>query len=243
MKIALPLIATAGILTLTLAGCTGGGGTSTSGTATTAPKSNGSSSNATYSADDLVTILKKANATLNAGGTIKDNAQLVAALGKLGAKNPAELFAGAKITPASCLTALDNALPSAKKFTASGGVEASLTSSKYIVGALSNPSGALPTSITGSLTSDLDGLYSNCGEMKINAGSVHGSIDITKVAATTTADKTYAYSEDISIGGSSSKTIAIEAVYGNLFISVVSLGSTLAESEAAVNAVVAAAKG
>jgi hypothetical protein len=247
VKIRIALIATAGVLALALAGCSGGGGSSTSGTATTAPKQNGSSSSKGYSADDLVAILKKAQTTLNAGGTIKDNAQLEAALAKLGNASTsitgALTKAGGKISPASCGTFLDNAVPDAKKFTASGGVEASLNYSKGDLGLLANPNGALPANLTSGILTDLDGMYSTCGDMTVTDGSVVVSLKVTKVAATTTADRTYAYAETIDVSGQKSTIVAIEAIYGNLFITMNGLGGTQADAEAAINAVVAAAKG
>ena len=245
MKITVPLIATAAILVLALAGCSGAGGPSTSGSATSAPKENGSSSSKTYSADDLVAILKKAEATLGVSGTIKDNATIsaeVKKLGKVGTSIADELAkSGGTITPASCVTALNKA-SDLKAFLSEGGAEASLSYSKGLVGVLTNTNGALPTSITGKMATDLDGLYSTCGHMKITAGSVTGTLTITKVAATTNADQTYAYSEVIDIDGHKSTTTSIEATYGNLIISDSGLSGTIPDDEAAINAIVAAAK-
>ena len=247
MKITVPVIAAAAILTLALAGCSGGGGTSTSGTATTAPKTNGSSSSKDYSADDLVALLTKAEATLKVKGTIKDDAQLKADLAKLGKDESGGIATsiakeGGKITPASCATALNNLVPDAKNFTSSGGVEASLTYSKGILGVLANPKGALPTSISSGILTNLDGIYSSCGNMKLTLSGISGGLSITKVAATTNADQTYAFNETIDIAGQKSVTTSVQGIYGNLYISEVGLGGTLADDEAAINAVVAAAK-
>jgi hypothetical protein len=238
---------------LGLAGCSTGTPSASTSSATGSGSATGGSSGSgggatapgkSYNADDLVAILKKAETTLGVKGTILDNAQQQAALNKLGNTSITGEFKkeGAKITPAACATQLDNAVPDAKKLGTSGGVTASLSYSKGILGIISTSDGSLPKSVTTQLLSNIDNLYSNCSEMKISVSGISVAMKIKKIAVTTDADTTYAYNESLNLAGKKISTTSIEAIDGNLLISMTTVSGSQKDAVAAINAAVAAAK-
>ena len=243
VKKSVSVVAVATLVALALAGCSAG---STSGTASTAPQQGSGGSTQTYTADDLVKILQTAEKTIGTG-KISDNATVQANIKSAGNLKPsASLTAdGGKIVPASCGTTLDNAIiTDSKGFgVGSSGIAAELNYGKGILAVFSSTNGSLSSGLANTLTTSLQQLYSACSNMQIVDGSTSLDMTITKFAAHTDAAQTFAFDETITISGTSTPTPVIEALDGNIFIADTGIGGTNADAVAAINAVVAAAKG
>ncbi|HEX4399915.1 MAG TPA: hypothetical protein VHZ98_01150 [Galbitalea sp.] len=243
MKKSLPLIASAALVALALAGCSTG---SISGSASTAPQQGSGGSTQNYTADDLVKILQTAEKTIGTG-TISDNATVQANIAKAGNLKPsASLTAdGGKIVPASCGTTLDNSIETDSKGfgVGSSGIAAELNYSKGIVAVFSATHGSLASGLANTLTTSLQQLFSACSTMQVTDGSASIAMTMTKVADHTDAAQTWALDEGVDVSGTTSTTTVIEALDGNIFITDTAIGGTNADAIAAVNAIVAAAKG
>jgi hypothetical protein len=252
MKPAPIAIATSALLLLALSGCAAGTAASPSGSATSGAGSSGAPSSSTpsaapaqtYTADDLVAILKKAQATLKAGGTILDDAQLVASFSKVSGGSISTLLSahGAKITPASCLANLQNAVPDGKKFATVDGIGAALTYSKGFLSVMTQKAGSATPSISSGVLANVDSLLASCSIMKISISGIAVTLRISKLGVTTDAERTYGFSETASVGGKTLTTTFIEAVDGSLFIEMSEVAGSPSDAVAAVNATVAAAK-
>jgi hypothetical protein len=243
VKKTLPLVASAALVVMALAGCSAG---SLSGTASTAPQQGSGGSTQTYSADDLVKILETAEKTIGTG-KISDNATVQANIAKAGDIKPSAALTadGGKIVPASCGTTLDNSIETDSKGfgVGSSGVAAELNYSKGIVAVFSTTHGSLAGGLANTLTTSLEQLYSSCSTMQVVDGPANLTMTMTKIADHTDAAQTWALSEGIKGAGTASSTTIIEALDGNIFIVDTALGGNNADAIAAVNAVVAAAKG
>jgi hypothetical protein len=250
VKKTLPLVASAALVAAlvgsALAGCSAGSlpGSSSNGNGNAAAPVGTSSQ--TYSADDLVKILETAEKTIGTG-TISNNATVQANIAKAGNLKPsAGLTAdGGKIVPASCGTTLDNSIETDSQGfgVGSSGVAAELQYPKGILAVFSTTHGSLASGLATTLTTSLQQLYSACSTMQIIDGSVSLSMTMTKVNDHTDAAQTWALDEGLKGAGGESSTTVIEALDGNIFIVDTALGGTNADAVAAVNAVVAAAKG
>jgi len=270
VKITAPIAASAGILlaALVLTGCSAGAlpGTPSSPAAGSSSNSSGSGSGSAagssntggsggnsgpthdYTADDLVAILKKAEATRNLSGTIKDDAQIKADLASNPGESLTQTFAasGGQFEPAACGTIMDSLLDEANKSLADSGYEgASLTATSDILNVASASGGSATAGLLASSKSTMSKLTSQCSTMSVVDGSTTIGFTISNASATSNANQTFAYEEDITIPGQAAvKTLTIEAQYGNLYIGDVSVSDPDASRmEANINAVVAAAKG
>jgi hypothetical protein len=243
VKKTLPLVASAALIVLALAGCSAG---SISGSASTAPQQGSGGSTQNYTADDLVKILQTAEKTIGTG-KISDNATVQANIAKAGDIKPSAALTadGGKIVPASCGTTLDNSIETDSKGfgVGSNGIAAELNYSKGIVAVFSTTHGSLTSGLANTLTTSLQQLYSNCSNMQVTDGPADLTMTMTKIADHTNAAQTWALSEGIKVSGKTSATTVIEALDGNIFIVDTALGGTNADAVAAVNAIVAAARG
>lgn len=263
MNTKIPIAASAILVAvaLTLTGCSSGGLPGTSSGGGSGSSGSGGSGGGTsggggsgptknYGADDLVTILKKTETARNLSGTIKTNAEIKADQKDL--ENGQSLTksltdAGGKFEPAACGTLLDSLVSKGVSILAgSDWTAATLEASSDIisVGSTSNVAGA--QAAMSNVQNVMSQITSQCSSMKITDGSVSIAFNIKKASATTKASTTFAYEEDITIPGSTkvSKTLTIEATYGNLFIGDVALTNpNISEMEANVNAVIDAANG
>ncbi|HEY5229939.1 MAG TPA: hypothetical protein VIJ11_03470 [Galbitalea sp.] len=249
MKKTLPLVASAalvaGLVSAALAGCSAGSlpGSSSNGNGNAAPVG---TSSQTYSADDLVKILETAEKTIGTG-KISNNATVQANIAKAGNIKPSAALTadGGKIVPASCGTTLDNSIETDSQGfgVGSSGVAAELQYPKGILAVFSTTHGSLASGLATTLTTSLEQLYSACHTMQVIDGPAQLTMTMTKVNDHTDAAQTWALDEGLKAQGGDSTTTIIEALDGNIFIVDTALGGTNADAVAAVNAVVAAAKG
>jgi hypothetical protein len=250
VKFTIPIAASAVILSLALAGCSSGGlpGTAIGAGSGGSGGSGGSASGPTknYSANDLVTILQTAQKAQGLSGTVQDNTQLKKLQASGGSKSFTQEFAasGGTFSPASCGTKLDSLVALGEQlFDKKEWIGASLNASTDIldVAATSN------TAATGALFQRTKSIMANiaaqCPTMVIRDAGISIGFTIKAITATTNGDNTYGYEEDISESGTTTKTITVEASYGNLYVGDVSItDADLTKVEANVNAVIAAAK-
>ena len=175
------------------------------------------------------------------------NATVQANIAKAGDLKPsASLTAdGGKIVPASCGTTLDNSIETDSKGfgVGSSGIAAELNYSKGIIAVFSATHGSLASGLANTLTTSLQQLFSACSTMQVIDGTATVGMTMTKVADHTDAAQTWALAEGVDVSGTKSTTTVIEALDGNIFITDTAIGGTNADAVAAVNAIVAAAKG
>lgn len=234
---------------LGLAGCTGGNGGNSSGTASDAPDAAAPAK--TYTDADLVKILNTANTTLNAGGTVTDNGVI--------ADHPDEKTSlydrvkaqGGEFLPASCGPLFD-------KLTAdlltlgndTGAFSAKLVYGTSVLGATSLPKPLQTAALAKLMTSDIDTMASQCPKMTFTfaAGTgpaaQHYTLQFSKESATTHAAYSAAYSEITTVGASSTHTVELLGLEGNLLIGFAGISSatTMDDAVKAVNAAIDAAK-
>ena len=253
-----PIVVSAAILALALAGCSTGSPSSTNSGGGTSGGGGGSApvSSKTYSADDLVTILKKAQTTLGVKGTIQDDKALKAIIGKGTTGSITQQLAkeGAKFEPPACSALLDSLTKDASDFgEGTGGVGAELQYSSNILGISTSTTPGTPGKLGAEISKDMDSMATDCANMKLKMSVAGQSFSIgmsfKKAPATTNANQTYGYLETVDAGVTGAKateTASIVAVYGNLFISdtelTVASATTMSDLEKAINAVVAAAQ-
>jgi hypothetical protein len=249
VKITLPILASAVVLTLALAGCSSGGlpaGSSTSAGNNGSGTSQNNGPTGSYSASDLVAILKKTEAARGLTGKINDNAQLKALATNGGTKSFTSEFAaaGESFQPKACGDLLDSLIAASEKELKSNDWRgASVVTTNDIISIAAASSASTTDSLLTDTKNIMSQLTSKCATMTIKAASISLGFTITPVTATTNADQTYAYEEDITSSGTVTKTLTIEAVYGNLYIGDVSITNPkLSDIEANVNAVIAASK-
>jgi hypothetical protein len=230
------------------AGSTTGAGAGAKSSTTSAQGGGGGSSSQTYSADNLVTILTKAESTIGTG-TIKNNTQLVADLKDAqsdGSLSAGLTAGGGTIVPASCGTELDKTLDTESTGFGVGpnGIAAELNYDKGILAVISVSQGSLPSDVNDKLLTSTQQLFKDCATMTITGGATTLTMDIDKISVSTDASDTYAFSETIKATGvTASSTTIIEAVSGNLLIADTAIGGTQQDAVNAINAVIAAAKG
>jgi hypothetical protein len=242
------------LATLTLTGCSSAShpaaSSSSASSSRTVPVQNSSVS---YTADDLVAILKTAQASLGIAGTIKDNAQLKAAIaggGSTGANITQALAkAGGTFAPAVCGKILDTMTSDASNYgEGATGIAAELQTTDNILAVSTSSQSGKAKALATLLGNDLNQLESQCSKLTINikAGGKTESLvmKISKFDASTDAPQSYGFEEDITIPGAGvEKTASIEAVDGNLYISDMALANaSIASLVKGVNAIVAASK-
>lgn len=238
---------------LALSGCAPAvntaGGSGSSGGSNGGSSSGGGGPTQSYTADGLVAILKKVEASQHLTGTIDDNAQVKADTSELtkGSITSSLTADGGKIVPAECGTLLDNLVKQgAQAMIQNSWISATLEASTDIVGVGATTNASQAQDELGKIKDTMNQLSGKCSSMTIDAGAVKMSMSIKPMTFTTNASTTFGYEEDVAISGSKSvdKTLTIEAIYGNLFISDVGISNPQASDlEANVNAVIDAAKG
>jgi hypothetical protein len=254
VKITIPIAAAAVVLALALAGCSSGGlpggasgGGSTSGGATSGGGNvtdNGPTN--TYTASDLIAILKKVQTARNLSGTIMTDAEL--RTGTKPGESLTQTFTkeGGKFVPAACGTLLDSLEAAGDQYLdESGWRGATLDASTDLISVATASDDAKADAIVLKTKSIMSQMISQCGSMTIDIGKTSIGFKITNATASTNGNQTFAYNEEVSLGGAaSSDTETIEAVYGNLFIGDVALSKpNVGNMEANVNAVISAANG
>jgi hypothetical protein len=240
-------VAIAAALTLATAGLTGcsGGGSSGPGT----PATNAAPAR-TFTDNDLVKILNTANTTLGAGGTVTDNG-VVADHPELSTSLYDRIKAqGGSMTPAACG-------PLFNKITAdllslgndADAFSARLVYGSTVVGATSSTKPVDDARLDKLVQDDIDAMSTTCATMHFTfaatAAAQRYTLAFSKESATTDAAFTAAYSEVTTVGATSTHTVEVVGIDGNLLVGFAGISSatTLADGVKAVNAVVGAAKG
>ncbi|GAA4684601.1 hypothetical protein [Frondihabitans cladoniiphilus] len=237
---------------------------STSGSSSTSATTKTAAAAAkTYSADDLTTVLTKAEKTLGVtDGKILDNATVQATIKKAGGAGGLSSLlsqSGVTIQPAACADEFKklSVTPSTNY------IGSDLTYGSTVVGVLANDKKPLGATFNSSTEAQQNDALAKCSTMSISvqpAGTttpVAIALKLAKGTATTNAEKTYSIDETLTLpaaaGGTTATITTITAVQGNLLITATSTPAGLTGTatdttapspsiEDAVNAVVAAAK-
>ncbi|MDQ1552797.1 MAG: hypothetical protein QOD50_2219 [Actinomycetota bacterium] len=241
-------IAALALATVALTGCTpsGSGGTGTgggSGGAAPAPTK-------TYTEQDLVTILNKANTSLQANGTVKDIGLLAAAQSDKTKSLPQRVKdQGGTFTPAECGPLFDKVTNDLLTLGGNNGAySATLTYGTTVLSATSSAKLGSPADLDKLVASDIDELDSKCPDMSFtfsnNGPSAPFHLTFTKQDVKTAAGLTHAYNEVTTTGASSVHTVSGVAIDGNLVIGFAGISSatTIDDLVKAMNAVYYAAK-
>lgn len=198
-------------------------------------------------------ILKKAQASLGIAGTIKDNAQLKAAIAGGGSTRASitQTFAkeGGTFAPAACGKILDSMTSDANDYgEGATGIGAELQTPNSILAVSTSSQPGKAKALATLLGNDLNQLESQCSKLTINikaAGKTESLVmSISKFDANTDAPQSYGFEEDVTIPGFGvEKTASIEAVDGNLYIGDTALANaSIASLVKGVNAIDAASK-
>jgi hypothetical protein len=262
----LGLAATAAVVALVLTGCSpgvlpggipGAGGSAGSsaaagaGGATAAAAASGNGSTATITGDDLVAILKKVAAERHVPAKIIGTAQSKAFV-KADISGPNShtvtgnlTDGGGKFTPASCAKPLNSLGILGESMIAQDGWEgAAMVVGDDQISLGSAPSAADAAALVTQTSSLVKLISSQCPMMSITNKAAYATFVVKPVSASSDSSETVAYQEVEGYqDGTSDTGETVVAVYGNLYIAVISATPKASELQANVNAVIAAAKG
>jgi hypothetical protein len=232
-----------------LSGCTASGREAGATGATVGTASGAAAAGATYSAAGLSRLLDRASVKLGVTGKLVGDADLKAMAGKLGAAGGlGRLLGDADVTysPASCGTLVTDAL--------SGGtpqhtIAAQLTAGGTSITLAANDGKPLSHAQKSSWVGPLDKVLSQCGHltMSFDLAGAKTTADMTmkKVATSTTADTTVGVEQTI-IFGLGDETVSavntvVQAISGNVFITVMNTRTNQATEWDATDAALAPA--
>ena len=250
---AIVIAATLALAGLTLTGCTPGTpNTSTGGGST----QNNPAPSKTYSEQDLVAILNKANTSLQANGTVKDVGLLADGQSSKTESLPDRIKdQGGTISPAECGPLFNKVTHDLLTFGGNDGAySATLTYGTTVVSATSSAKLGNAADLEKLIASDVDAMDSKCSDMSFtfsNAGNAGhtghtGQYHLTfkKQDVKTAAGLTHAHNEVTTVGPPTIHTISGVAVAGNLVIGFAGISSTTTIDDLvkAMNAVYYAAK-
>jgi hypothetical protein len=210
--------------------------------------------NRSYTANDIASILRSVNTSLNLGGTVETpnvpQLQPIDALGSyLNGGSPT-------VTPAHCNEMLQSdgqvlGLLNKEGVVSEDVLASILSSSQLNIIATAVHGAPIPASRVASFAANQRALVNSCKHLTIvetvNGQPTSISVDYKLLSVNTTANQTVGFAENWAItgggAGSTSSSTTLEAVDGNLLIFVSSVNAQDAGGlENAVNAVVAAAK-
>jgi hypothetical protein len=242
------LIAATGVLliVLSVAACSSG----PTGTPSAAPTSAAPVNTRAYGAGDLTTILSSVNTKLNLRGTVErqdgPQTQPIDALGALLNGN------NLTVTPAHCVDLLQSDGQVLGDLGDEGVVASILSSSKLTIILTAVAGAPIPSSKVSNFTASQRALLTSCKHVGITE-TVDGqptsiAVDYKPLAVNTAANQSVGFEESFAAtaggGSSTSSSITLEAIDGNLVIFVSGVtAQDEASLEKAVNAVVATANG
>jgi hypothetical protein len=241
-------IAALALATVVLTGCTSGAsggdtGGGTGGGSAPAP-------NKTYTEQDLVAILSKANTAMQANGTVKDLGLLAEAQSDKTKSLPQRVKdQGGTFTPAECGPLFDKVTNDLLTLGGNNGAySATLTYGTTVVSATSSAKLGSPADLDKLVAADIDELDSKCSNMSFtfsnNGPSAPYHLTFTKQDVKTAAGLTHAYNEVTTTGASTVHTVSGITIDGNLMIGFAGISSatTIDDLVKAMNAVYNAAK-
>lgn len=241
------IVGVAVVVGMAVAGCTGGNGGNTNGT----PSNQPDAAAKTFTDADLVKILNTANTTLNAGGTVTDNGVIADHPDQRTSLYQRVKAQGGTWTPASCGPIFDKLTGDLLTLgNDTGAFSAKLVYGTTVLGATSSSKPLETQKLANLLTSDIDTMATQCPKVSFTfaAGaspvSGHYTLQFNKETATTHAKYSAAYSEITTAGASSTHTVELLGLDGNLLIGFAGISSstTMDDAVKAVNAAIDAAK-
>ena len=234
-----------------MTGCSGGSGGTGGGTGGSASGTTSAAALKTYTEQDLVAILTKANTALQAGGTVTDIGLLAAAQSDKTKSLPQRVKdQGGTFTPAECGPLFDKVTGDLLTLGGNNGAySASLTYGTTVVSATSSAKPGNATELDKLIAGDVDSMNSKCSDMSFtfsnNGRAAAYHLSFAKQDVTTAAGTTHAYNEVTTAGAATVHTISGVVVDGNLLIGFAGISSatTVDDLTKAINAVHTAANG
>ena len=251
MKLRGPFVATAVVVAFALTGCSAGvlpGGIPGAAGGNAAA---GSQPTKSFTGDDLVAILKKVAASRHVAANVVGTAQSKAFV-KADVSGPKAhtitgnlTDGGGKFAPASCAKPLNALGILGESMIAQDGWEgAAMVVGDDQISLGSAPSAADAAALVSQTSSLVRLISSQCPMMSITNKAAYATFAVKPVTASSDSSETVAYQEVEGYqDGTSDTGETVAAVYGNLYIAVISATPKASELQANVNAVIAAAKG